>query len=79
MAVRPVRSLAAVFAVAGVLLANPACGSEDQGPNPGDGELLFASNRIFGQFDVFVLDLADRSQLRLTDSLSFDFWPSWSF
>ncbi len=78
LAVRPVRCVTGALACAAALVASSACGTDDPGPDPGAGELLFASNRIFGQFDVFVLDLADRTQRRVTDTLGFDFWPSWS-
>ncbi|MGH7427836.1 MAG: TolB family protein, partial [Candidatus Methylomirabilaceae bacterium] len=79
MATRPIRLLLAALAGSAVLFAATRCvGGESFGPDPGTGELVYASNPVLGQFDVFVLNLDDGLVRRLTDTLAYDFWPAWS-
>ena len=70
----PFRRLAAIF---GLPLLLAACGTNEPGPDPGPGRIIFT--RIGnGRADIYAMDLNGTNLERLTTSFALEDWGTWS-
>src|SRR3981081_1190450 len=55
-----------------------ACGTNEPGPDPRAGAILFQTNRYNVARDIAAVDASGRNLTRLTNRLGDDGWPTWS-
>jgi Tol biopolymer transport system component len=70
----PLTRVALLLAACG---AFAACGSNEPGPDPGPGRLIFtrSGNQLR---DIYAIDASGRNLLQLTTSFALDDWAAWS-